>query len=64
MNRRKEHNFLTVFADLMTKKVLFATPGKDAPVREAFGAELLRHNEHPKASQYEAIDMSAATRGT
>ena len=60
MNRRKGHNYLTVFADLLTKRVLFATPCKDASVWEAFAAELLRHNGHPKAIQYVAIDMSPA----
>jgi transposase len=60
MNRRKGHNYLTVFADLLTKRVLFATPGKDASVWEAFAGELLRHNGHPKAIQYVAIDMSPA----
>ena len=60
MNRRKGHNYLTVFADLMTKRVLFATPGKDALVWGAFAGELLRHNGHPKAIQYVAIDMSPA----
>ncbi len=60
MNRRKGHNYLTVFADLMIKRGLFATPGKDASVCAAFAAELLRHNGHPKAIQHVAIDMSAA----
>ena len=60
MNRRKGDNYLTVFADLLAKRVLFATPGKDASVWEAFAAELLRHNGHPKAIQYVAIDMSPA----
>ena len=60
MNRRKGHNYLTVFADLLAKRVLFATPGKDASVWEAFAGELLRHNGHPKAIQYVAIDMSPA----
>ena len=60
MNRRKGHNYLTVFADLLAKRVLFATPGKDASVWEAFAAELLRYNGHPKAIRRVAIDMSAA----
>ena len=60
MNRRKGHNYLTVFADLVAKRVLFATPGKDASVWEAFAGELLRHNGHPKAIRYAAIDMSVA----
>ncbi len=61
MNRRKGHNYLTVFADLVAKRVLFATPGKDASVSAAFAAELLRHNGHPKAIQHVAIEMSAAS---
>ncbi len=60
MNRRKVHNYLTVFADLVAKRVLFAKPGKDASVWAAFAAELLRHKGHPKAIQHAAIDMSAA----
>jgi hypothetical protein len=50
MNRRKGLNYLTVFADLLAKKVLFATPGKDASVWEASAAELLRHNDTPRPS--------------
>ena len=60
MYRRKGHNYLTVFADLVAKRVLFATSGKDASVWAAFAEELLRHNGHPKAIQHLAIDMSAA----
>ncbi len=60
INRRKCHNYLTLFADLIAKRVLFATPGKDPSVWVAFGAGLLRHNGHPKAIQYVAIDMNAA----
>jgi transposase len=57
---RKGHNYLTVFADLVAKRVLFATPGMDASVWAAFAEELLQHNSHPKAIQHVAIDMSAA----
>jgi hypothetical protein len=32
MNRRKGNNHLRVFADLVAKRVLFATPGTDSPV--------------------------------
>jgi transposase len=59
MNRRKGHNYLTVIADLVAKRVLFATLCKDALVWVAFAAELLRHISHPKAIQHVAIDMSA-----
>ena len=60
MNRLEGHNYLTVFADLLAMRVLFATCGKDASIWEAFAAELLGDNWHPKAIQYVAIDMSAA----
>jgi transposase len=61
MNRRRnEHNYPTVFADLMTKRVHFARRCLGASVWAAFAEELLRHNGHPKAIQHVAIDMSAA----
>jgi transposase len=60
MNQRKRRNHLTVFADLVAKRVIFATPGKGASVWAAFAAELLRHNGHPKAIQHVAIEISAA----
>ncbi len=53
-------NVVWVGADLLAKRELFATPSKDASVWEAFAAELLRHNGHPKAIRRVAIDMSAA----
>jgi transposase len=60
MNRRKGHNYITVFADLLARRVIFATEGKDAQVWEAFAEELLKHNGHPKAITQAAIDMSPA----
>ena len=60
MNRRKGHNYLTVFVDLETKRVLLAVEGKDATVWERFAAELGRHNGQPKAVTQVAIDMSPA----
>jgi len=60
MNRRKGHNYITVFADLVNKRVLFGTAGKDAGVWESFAQELQAHNGHPKAIQQVAIDMSPA----
>jgi hypothetical protein len=32
MNRHKGQNYLTVFADPIAERMLFATPGKDASV--------------------------------
>jgi transposase len=60
MNRRKGHNYITVFADLVGKRVLFGVEGKDAEVWEAFAQELQAHNGHPKAITQVAIDMSPA----
>jgi transposase len=60
MNCRKGHNYLTVFADLKARRVVFATEGKDHTTFRRFVEELLRHNGHPKAITRVAIDLSAA----
>lgn len=60
MNRKKGHNYVTVFADLVQKRVLFGTEGKDAGVWASFAQELQAHNGHPKAITQAAIDMSPA----
>ena len=62
MNRKKGHNYLTVFVDLEAKRVLLAVEGKDAGVWERFAEQLLAHNGHPKAITQVAIDMSPAYR--
>lgn len=60
MNRKKGHNYLTVFVDLVAKRVLLAVEGKDSSVWERFSEQLSRHNGHPKAITQIAIDMSPA----
>jgi transposase len=60
MNRRKGHNYLTVFADLEARRVLLAVEGKDAGTWQRFAEALGRHNGHPKAITQVAIDMSPA----
>jgi transposase len=60
MNRKKGHNYLTVFVDLVAKRVLLAVEGKDATVWERFSEQLGRHNGHPKAITQIAIDLSPA----
>jgi transposase len=62
MNRKKGHNYLTVFADLQARRVLLAVEGKDAGTWDRFAEELGRHNGHPKAITQVAIDMSPAYR--
>jgi transposase len=60
MNRKKGHNYLTVFVDLMAKRVLLAVEGKDAGTWERFAEQLGKHNGHPRAITQVAIDMSPA----
>jgi transposase len=60
MNRKKGHNYLTVFVDLQARRVLLAVEGKDAGVWERFAEELGQHNGHPRAVTMVAIDMSPA----
>ena len=60
MNRKKGHNYLTVFVDMEAKRVLLAVEGKDAGVWERFAVELGNHNGHPRAITQIAIDMSPA----
>src|SRR5947199_7943619 len=60
MNRKKGHNYLTVFVDLEAKRVLLAVEGKDAGTWERFAEQLGKHNGHPKAITQGAIDMSPA----
>ena len=60
MNRKKGHNYLTVFVDLVARRVLLAVEGKDGTVWERFSEQLLKHNGHPKAITQIAIDMSPA----
>ena len=60
MNRRKGHNYLTVFVDLVENRVLLAVEGKDSGTWEQFVEQLYAHNGHPKAITQVAIDMSPA----
>lgn len=60
MSSRKGHHYLTVFADLMARRVVYATEGKDHTTFRRFAEEILRHNGHPKSIQAVAMDMSKA----
>lgn len=60
MSIRKGHNYVTVFADLKNKRVIYATEGKGAETWETFVAEMEAHNAHPKQVTQAAIDMSPA----
>ena len=60
MSRRKGHHYLTVFSDLVARRVLFATPGKDATTWDGFREALLAHNGDSDAVRYVSMDMSPA----
>lgn len=60
LNIRKGHEYLSVFADLVSKRVLFATEGKDKEVWKTFVEALEKHNGHPHAITQASIDMSPA----
>jgi transposase len=60
MNIAKGHKYISVFADLLEKRVLFGTPGKDASVWKEFVEDLGEHNGHPHALLEVSMDMSRA----
>lgn len=60
MNVRKGHRYISVFCELIGKRVLFATPGKDKVVWQAFVGQMDAHNGHPRAITEVSIDMSPA----
>jgi len=60
LNIRKGHTYLTVFADLIRKRVLFATEGKDRETWTRFVEALEGHNGHRHAITQASVDMSPA----
>ena len=60
MSVRKGHNYISVFADLMAKRVLFATEGKDRETWTRFVAALEQHNGHRHSITQVSMDMSQA----
>ena len=62
MSLRKGHEYLTIFADLKAKTVLFATEGKDKTTWERFIAEWEKHEGHRHQLKQVSMDMSKAYR--
>lgn len=60
LNIRKGHEYISVFADLEKRSVLFATEGKDHETWERFIAALEAHNGHRHAVKWASMDMSKA----
>jgi transposase len=57
---RKGHNYVTVFADMDSGEVLFATGGKNAGTVKAFAEELPKHEARAEQIKEAALDMSPA----
>ena len=57
---RRGHHYVTVVMDSDTRRVVFATPGKDAATIEAFNEHLQTHGGTPKQIQEYTSGMSAA----
>jgi transposase len=57
---RKGHNYVTVFADMGSGEVMFATKGKDSAKVRAFSQELAKHDADPEQIKEVTIDMSPA----
>ena len=60
LSAQKGHRYVSVFCDMLGKRVLFAAPGKDKSTWEAFVKALGEHNGHPRAITEVSIDMSPA----
>jgi transposase len=62
MSLRKGHEYLTIFADLKDKSVLFATEGRDKETWKAFIEEWEKHEGHRHQLTCVSMDMSKAYR--
>jgi transposase len=60
MNVAKGQEYITVFADMAAKRVLYATEGKDHETWGKFIEALEKHNGHRHALTQVSMDMSAA----
>ena len=57
---RRGQRYVSLFVDLEQRKVLFATPGKDASTVAAFASDLKAHGGDPAAVTEVSADMSQA----
>ena len=60
MSVRKGQEYISVFADLVRKRVLFATEGNDRETWDKFVEALEKHNGHRHAITQASMDMSVA----
>jgi transposase len=57
---RRGQDYVTLFADLDERRVVFATPGRDAATYERFAADLEQHGASPGQVEQVSQDMSEA----
>jgi len=57
---KRGHNYVSVFVDMATPKVLFVTEGKDASTLERFKTDLEEHQGNPSHIKEICCDMSPA----
>lgn len=57
---KRGQNYITLFADLKEKRVLFATEGRDAATLGAFRADLEAHGSAAEEVRHLSMDMSPA----
>ena len=57
---RRGHNYVTLFVDLLRRRVLFVADGKEAATVAAFAEHLAAHGGDPAAIAEVGIDMSPA----
>jgi len=57
---RKGHDYVTLVADMVKRRVVFVTEGKDAATIEAFSKDLSEHSGTPEQIESVSIDMSPA----
>jgi len=60
MSVRKGHRYISVFCDLVGKRVLLAVPGKDKRVWEQFAQALEEHHSQARTVSEISMDMSKA----
>lgn len=60
LSARKGHSYLSVFADLEAKQVVYATAGKDSSTWDRFAEELPKHGAKVEQIETVSIDMSPA----
>ena len=59
-SKSRGHDYVSLFVDFDERKVIFATPGKDASTLERFSQDLSAHHGDPQKVQEVCCDMSPA----